>query len=120
MKKQGTKYNNIITVIDGITFDSKKEARRYQDLKLLQRAGEIKSFDRQVWYTLRPAFIDNEGKKHQAWAYVADFVLHLPDGTKIIEDVKGGNATKTRLFEAKWNFLKYLFRDDKTVKMRLV
>jgi len=38
-----SKYNNVKTVIDGITFDSKKEAQRYQDLLLLQLAGVVKS-----------------------------------------------------------------------------
>lgn len=118
--KPATKYNNVKTVLDGITFDSKKEAKRYQDLKLLQRAGEIEKFERQVEFILRPGFTDNEGKRIRPRAYVADFVLYLKDGTRIIEDVKGGKGTQTRLFQSKWNDMKYLFRDDKSVKLRIV
>ena len=114
------KYGNVKTSVDGLKFDSKKEAKRYQELKLLQRAGEIERFDHQVEFILRPGFTDNEGKRIRPRVYVADFVLYLKDGTRIIEDVKGGKGTQTRLFQSKWNDMKYLFRDDKTVKLRIV
>ena len=42
-----TKYKNKKVVLNGITFDSQKEARRYRDLSLLERAGEIKSLELQ-------------------------------------------------------------------------
>ncbi len=43
----GSKYRNVKTVVDGIRFDSKKEARRYQELKLLEKAGEISHLELQ-------------------------------------------------------------------------
>ena len=46
------KYGNKKTVVDGITFDSRKEAKRYQELKLLEKAGEIKDLRRQVVHLL--------------------------------------------------------------------
>ena len=49
------KYGNKKTVVDGITFDSRKEAKRYQELKLLEKAGEIKDLRRQVKYELIPS-----------------------------------------------------------------
>ena len=49
-----TKYHAIKTVYDGITFDSRKEARRYAALKLLERAGEISDLRTQVKYELIP------------------------------------------------------------------
>ena len=47
-----TKYNNKKVVLNGITFDSQKEARRYRDLSLLERAGEIKSLELQKAFIL--------------------------------------------------------------------
>lgn len=82
-----SKYRNIKTTIDGITFDSRKEADRYCELKLLQRAGEITDLELQVPFTLIPAFSLN-GKKHTAIKYVADFVYRR-GGKRVVEDVKG-------------------------------
>ena len=53
------KYHNEKIIIDGIEFDSKLEGRRYQQLKLLERANEIKALKRQVPYILIPEYIKN-------------------------------------------------------------
>ena len=67
------KYLNHKTVIDGIQFDSKKEAQRYQQLKLLERAGEISNLKRQVKYELIPAqYIDGKCVERSV-SYVSDF-----------------------------------------------
>lgn len=89
-----SKYNNRKIEVDGITFDSRKEANRYFELKLLERAGEIKNLRRQVKYELTPAFKDSRGKViERASSYTADFVYDvvLPMGLSktIVEDVKG-------------------------------
>ncbi len=42
------KYGNRKTVLDGITFDSAAEARRWSELKLLERAGQIRNLERQI------------------------------------------------------------------------
>lgn len=96
------KYQAIKTTVNGIEFDSRKEARRYQDLLLLQRAGVIKNLERQVKFVLIPAqyeTIIRYGKKGQRLkdgqkllekecSYYADFVYE-ENGKKIVEDTKG-------------------------------
>ena len=77
------KYNAKKTVLDGITFASKKESKRYQELRLLERAGEIQDLRLQVPYELIP-----KQKGERACTYYADFV-YMEDGKQIVEDVKG-------------------------------
>lgn len=75
------KYGNKHTEVDGIRFDSKKEAEYYGKLKLRVRIGQLLKFDRQVAYQL----IVNGQKITE---YRADFVLYHPDGTVTVVDVK--------------------------------
>lgn len=77
------KYRNKKTSVDGIRFDSKREANRYMELKLLERAGAIKDLRRQVSYVLI-----NKSRYGRAIKYVADFVYY-EDGKLVVEDVKG-------------------------------
>ena len=89
MRVKKTKFNNIRTVIDGITFASKRESKRYSELKLLERGNVISDLRLQVPYTLIPA--QKGGLRNElALKYVADFVYYskLVNHT-IIEDVKG-------------------------------
>lgn len=72
------KYRNVRTIIDGIPFASKKEAKRYCELKLLQQAGEVLYFLRQV-----PFHLPGNVK------YLCDFYVFWKDGNIGIEDVKG-------------------------------
>ena len=94
------KYNAKKVSVDGIEFDSKKEARRYQELLLLQKAGEIYMLERQKVYELLPAQRepDTVGKRggiikgkllERAVEYVADFVYTDKNGKTGVEDVKG-------------------------------
>jgi len=70
-----TKYNNKKVVLNGITFDSQKEARRYRDLSLLERVGEIKSLELQKAFILAESVkFENEPRRKPAVKYVADFV----------------------------------------------
>ncbi len=70
-----TKYNNKKVVLNGITFDSQKEARRYRDLSLLERAGEIKNLELQKAFILAESVkFENEPRRKPAIKYVADFV----------------------------------------------
>ncbi len=97
-----SKYNNIKTVIDGITFDSKKEAQRYQDLLLLQRAGVIGEIIRQPSFVLQEKFVSRSGEKIREITYRADFAYReINRIVWTVEDVKGGNATKTPDFKLK-------------------
>jgi hypothetical protein len=77
-----SKYKNTKTCVDNIQFDSAKEARRYRELKMLLKAGEIGMLELQVPYEL------NQGGTHSL-KYIADFVYVTKEGVKIVEDVKG-------------------------------
>ena len=84
-----SKYNARKITIDGITFDSIKEAARYKELKLLERAGEIKDLELQPKFVLLDSFYYG-GKKEREISYVADFKYYDKAKSKIIvEDVKG-------------------------------
>lgn len=93
------KYRSKKITRDGMTFDSLKEYRRYQELLLLQRAGAITDLDRQVEFELIPAQREpdtvgvrggvKKGKTIElAVKYVADFV-YKENGKKVVEDTKG-------------------------------
>lgn len=96
--KRGSKYKAKPTVVDGIRFHSQKEARRYAELKLLERAGEIHLLELQPRYELRVPLPSGHPKAGQAFkcvgAYIADFQYAThPDyparGKCVVEDVKG-------------------------------
>jgi len=103
--KAVNKYRNIKTEIDGITFDSKKEAGYYGDLKLRKRAGDIKDFKLQPKFLLQEAFTKN-GKHYSAITYIADFEIHHYDGSIEIVDCKGKKtqvySLKKKLFEKRY------------------
>lgn len=78
-----SKYKNVKTIIDGIAFDSKKEAARYGELMLLAKAGAIQDLRLQVPFELIP-----KQAGERAVRYIADFV-YTENGKMIVEDVKG-------------------------------
>lgn len=90
-----SKYHAKKTVVDGITFDSRKEADRYLVLKGMEEDGSIEDLRRQVRYELVPAF-DVDGKHYRPVYYVADFV-YCEDGREVVEDVKGVRTDVYRL-----------------------
>jgi hypothetical protein len=81
------KYGARKTVLDGITFASVKESRRYSELKLLQRAGEISGLELQPVFMLQEGFTHG-GKKHRPITYRADF-RYVEKGVVVVEDSKG-------------------------------
>jgi hypothetical protein len=84
------KYRARKITIDGITFDSAAEARRWSQLRLMQRAGEITCLRRQVAYVLAPAVRYAQAKRGTpALRYIADFQYETKTGETITEDVKG-------------------------------
>ena len=103
MKK--SKYNNVKTVIDDIKFASKREAKRYSELKLLERCNVISDLRLQVPYVLIQA--QKGGIRNElALKYVADFVYYDYElNNTIIEDVKG---VKTPIYIAKRKMMKAL------------
>lgn len=98
------KYGNKKTIIDGIKFDSKKEAKRYNELKLLEKAHIIKELELQKKFELQPKFINNSNEHIRAIYYIADFYYYDNEQNKyIVEDVKGYRTDvyrlKKKLFE---------------------
>lgn len=83
------KYNAKKIKIDGHTFDSKKEAQRYCELKLFLKAGEIRNLELQPRFLLQEGFIDKNEIKHKKIEYVADFLYIDKAGRNVVEDVKG-------------------------------
>lgn len=84
-----SKYHAKTTVIEGKAFDSRKEARRWKELQLLQRAGAISDLQTQVKYVLIPAQRGPDGKVIEREAsYYADFV-YTEAGKLVVEDAKG-------------------------------
>ena len=82
------KYHNRKTVRHGITFDSKHEADRYDELRLLLKAGEIHDLKLQQAYKLVGAQRTPTGAAVRAVTYIADFV-YIRNGKTIVEDAKG-------------------------------
>lgn len=85
-----SKYNSKKTIIDGQVFDSRKEAKRYQELVLLENVGAIKNLSRQVKFVLIPSQRDEVTGKvvERECSYKADFE-YTEDGKTVVEDVKG-------------------------------
>lgn len=100
----GSKYHARKTTVDGITFDSRKEADRYLVLNGMEEDGLIEGLRRQVRYELVPAF-DVDGRHYRPVYYVADFV-YVKDGKEVVEDVKGMRTDvyriKSKLFAKRY------------------
>lgn len=125
-KQKRSKYGNTKTTVNGITFDSQKEARRYAELLTAQRQGYIYDLKLQHDFTLQEAYTTCTGQRIRAVRYRADFTYHLSDGfysipmtgeldkvinwyrerqkaginPLVVEDVKS-KATKTKDYELK-------------------
>lgn len=102
MPKQ-SKMRNIKTDLAGIKFASKKEAARFQELKLLEDTGQIRNLRLQVDFTLQEAYTTTTGKRIRAIRYKADFTYEEPAATgwvRIVEDVKG-NPKRTKEYTMK-------------------
>lgn len=100
-----SKYNSRKITVDGITFDSRKEARRYSELLLLERAGAIQNLQRQVKFELIPSQRVNGRVAERACTYIADFVYE-ENGRKVVEDTKG---FKTKDYIIKRKLLLYRY-----------
>lgn len=95
-----SKYHSKKVKIDGILFDSKREAQRYMELQLLERAGKIHGLRRQVKFQLIPAQYERVwDEKKRCWKkgkclerecnYIADHVYYDENGEFVVEDAKG-------------------------------
>lgn len=104
------KYHNKKVEINGIKFDSKKEAKRYNELKWLEKAHLISKLELQKVFELQPKYINNNGEHIRPITYIADFFYY--DNVKnqyIVEDTKGFRTEvykiKKKLFEYKYNMI---------------
>ena len=90
------KYRARKTTVDGIAFDSKGEANRYGELRMLERAGVISDLQLQPVFILQDAFTDSQGKRWRAISYKADF-QYTEGGKSIVEDFKGFETAEFKL-----------------------
>ena len=95
------KYKAVKTVVDGIKFDSKKEARRYSQLKLMEKSGAISELSLQPRFDL----IVNDKK---CGFYKADF-KYIENGMEVIEDAKG---MLTPVYRLKKKLVKAIYNID--------
>lgn len=96
-----SKYGNKKTVVDGITFDSAKEAKRWTELKLLERGNVIRNLERQV-----PFKVNIDG--HHICTWIADFVYFEGQG-RVIEDVKSPYTRKLPVYRLKKKLIEAMY-----------
>lgn len=96
--RKRNKYNAMRKEVDGITFDSTKEARRYGELKFMQAAGQISNLE------CHPKF-----ELYAGITYKPDF-RYIENGVTVVEDVKS-KPTQTRDFVMRWKMAKELYPD---------
>lgn len=95
--KPRAKYRNTPTVSDGLRFDSKREAKRWGELRLMERAGLIENLERQVRFPLKVNGV-------LVCTYVADFVYREgATRARVVEDAKG---FRTREYQIKRKLMK--------------
>jgi hypothetical protein len=103
LAQRAGKYHAKKTVVDGIEFDSAKEAKRYVKLRDMQEAGRIQGLRLQVPFEILPSF-ECDGVKYRGMSYIADFVYYR-DGRQVVEDCKG---FKTPEYKMKKKLMAYL------------
>lgn len=118
LRKKGNKYHNNKVIVDGQSFDSQKEARRFRELKLMESAGMIHGLTRQKKFVLIPAQRepDTVGKRggikkgkliERECAYYSDFSYYDKEGNEVVEDVKSP-ATRTKDYILKRKMMMYV------------
>ncbi len=100
-RRKPSKYRNVKVKVDGINFDSKKEAARYQALKRMELSGKIKHLTLQPRYTLDGRWEPLRSDSGRILKYVGDFeYFDVEEEKHVIEDVKSP-ATKTQVYKLK-------------------
>lgn len=111
--KRGNKYGAVKTVLDGITFDSKAEARRWAVLKQMQDVGLISHLERQPKFKLCcgdvPILIRSDRYPNGRQASVKFDFAYWDGKNRIIEDVKGGKSTKTEAYTLRKAIVEAMF-----------
>ena len=112
------KYGNKKITVDNILFDSKKEAKRYQQLKLMEKAGLITNLALQPKFILQDSFV-YKNRTYRKIEYIADFsYIRVNDDMLVVEDVKG---LKTDVFKLKEKmFLKMMIEKERSFEFNLI
>ena len=109
------KYRNQKIYEESYKFDSKLENKRYHQLKLLEKAGEIKNLQLQTRFVLQPKYIKS-GKTIRAIEYVADFTYYdIRKKKMIVEDTKG---MKTEIYKLKKKIFEYQYPELEIKEIR--
>lgn len=105
--KKRHKYNAQSVELDGIKFDSLKEAKFYEELKMRKRVGDIHDFKVKPRFTLQPGFKLNK-KSIRPIVIIPDFIIYHNNSSHEVVDVKG---KATQAWQIKWKMLKYRHKD---------
>lgn len=96
------KFNASKVECDGMTFDSKKEHKRYIELKAMQQRGEIFGLEHHTKFELAPKTkLEGEKRAKPALRYFADFTYYISTGEYIVEDVKSAATRKLASYRNK-------------------
>ncbi|WP_334069819.1 DUF1064 domain-containing protein [Acinetobacter colistiniresistens] len=96
------KFNAQKIELDGMTFDSKKELKRYIELKAMQQHGEIFELEHHTKFELAPKIkLEGEKRAKPALRYFADFTYYNITGEYIVEDVKSAATRKLASYRTK-------------------
>ena len=107
------KFNAQKVEMDGMTFDSKKEHKRYIELKAMQQRGEIFGLEHHTKFELAPKTkLEGEKRAKPALRYFADFTYYNTRGEYIVEDVKSAATRKLASYRNKKHLMKTVFNID--------
>ncbi len=107
------KFNASKVECDGMTFDSKKEYKRYIELKAMQQRGEITGLQHHTKFELAPKTkLEGENRAKPALRYFADFTYYNAVGQYIVEDVKSAATRKKDSYRNKKHLMKTVLNID--------
>lgn len=107
------KFNAQKVEMDGMTFDSKKEHKRYIELKAMQQRGEIFGLEHHTKFELAPKTkLEGEKTAKPALRYFADFTYYIITGEYIVEDVKSEATRKKDSYRNKKHLMKTVLNID--------
>lgn len=105
-EQKPSKYRNVKTEVDGQTFDSAKEARRFDELRILLQAGQISDLKCQVKFDLLPSQKTSVGTLRGV-SYIADFTYKQNDEL-VVEDVKSNFTRKLPMYVVKKKLMMHM------------
>lgn len=109
LQKKGTKYHSKKIEINGINFSSRKEGRRYQELKFMEDQGLISNLELQKRYVIFP-----KQKDERKIEYIADFYYIDEKGHEVVEDTKG---MRTSTYIIKRKLFKFFYPEIKFIEI---